>query len=91
MGYYLSLLISIYIYFLIARLIIDYVIMFSRSWSPSGMSAVAVDLVFQLTDPPLKLLRRFIPNLRIGSVSLDISFLVLLIGLQIIQGFVRYL
>ena len=88
MGFYISALLGVYLYVLIARLIIDYVIMFSRTWVPKGIVAVLVEAVFSLTDLPLKFLRRFIPNLRLGSVSLDLSFLVLLIGIQILQGFV---
>jgi YggT family protein len=87
-GYYLSALLGVYLYILIARLIIDYVMMFSRTWIPTGFVAVLVDGVFRLTDPPLKFLRRFVPNLRLGSVSLVLSFLVLLIGIQIVQGLV---
>jgi YggT family protein len=36
-------------------------------------------VVFTLTDPPVKLLRRLIPPLRLGAVSLDLSLMILLI------------
>jgi YggT family protein len=44
---------------------------------------VLAEAIYTVTDPPLKFLRRFIPPLRLGQVSLDLSFLVLvlLIGL----------
>lgn len=77
---------SLYVYVLIARIIIDYVMMFSRSWQPRGFVLALVDFVFRVTDPPLRFLRRFIPPLRLGSVSLDLSFLVLIIGVQILSG-----
>ena len=77
---------SLYVYVLIARIIIDYVMMFSRSWKPRGFVLALVDFVFRVTDPPLRFLRRFIPPLRLGSVSLDLSFLVLIIGVQILSG-----
>ena len=32
---------------------------------------------YTATDPPLKFLSRFIPVLRLGSVALDLSFMVL--------------
>ena len=38
---------------------------------------VLAEFVFTATDPPLRLLRRFIPTLRLGSVALDLSFMVL--------------
>ena len=68
---------------LIARLVLDYIQMFARSWRPSGLLLVAAEIVYTITDPPLKALRRVIPPLRIGSVALDLSFLVLVVLLQI--------
>lgn len=83
-GTYLALVLSLYVYVLIGRIILDYVMMFSPSWRPQGFILVLVDTVFRLTDPPLNLLRRFIPPLRLGSISLDLSFLVLIIAIQLI-------
>jgi YggT family protein len=40
---------------------------------------VALEVLYSCTDPPLKFLRRFIPPLRLGGVSLDLSFLVLFV------------
>jgi YggT family protein len=75
----------LWIYFLIllARLVFDYVQLFARSWEPHGVVLVFAEAIYTVTDPPLKFLRRFIPPLRLGQVSLDLSFLVLvlLIGL----------
>jgi YggT family protein len=67
----------------IARLVLDYIQMFARSWRPSGPLLVVAELIYTLTDPPLKALRRLIPPLRIGSVTLDLSFLVLVVLVQI--------
>ena len=75
----------LWVYFLIllARLVLDYVQLFARSWEPKGPALVFAEAIYTVTDPPLKFLRRFIPPLRLGQVSLDLSFLVLvlLIGL----------
>ena len=40
--------------------------------------------VFAVTEPPLKLLRRFIPPLRLGGVAIDIAFIVLFLLVQIL-------
>lgn len=82
---------ALWIYFvlLIARLVFDYVQMFARSWSPKGPFLVIAEVAYTATDPPLRALRRFIPPLRIGSVSLDLSFLVLIIAVQIGIGLTR--
>jgi YggT family protein len=81
-----STLIEFYIYILIGRLILDYVLMFSRGFQPRGIMAVLFEFVFALTDPPLKFLRRFIPSLRIGNVSLDMSFIILILALNLLAG-----
>ena len=62
---------------------IDYIQMFARSWRPTGVMLVVAEVIYTITDPPLKALRRLIPPLRIGSVSLDLSFLVLVVLVQI--------
>ena len=67
----------LYLLILIGRLIFEYVQQFSRSWRPRGVLLVFVSTIYALTDPPLKFLRRIIPPLRLGGVSLDLSFLVL--------------
>lgn len=86
LGMLLAQLRDLYVYVLVGRIIIDYAMLFSRSWQPRGIVLALVDVIFRLTDPPLRFLRRFIPPLRLGSVSLDLSFLVLIIGVQVIAG-----
>ncbi len=81
----------VYLYVLIARVIIDWVMMFARQWHPRGIVLMLVDLVFNLTDPPMKAIRRVIPPLRLGAVSLDIGFLVLMLGVQLLAGIARVL
>ena len=61
------------------RFIIDWVQIFARSWRPSGPLLVVLEVVYSITDPPIKLVRRWLPTLRIGSVALDLSFLVVMI------------
>ncbi len=53
---------------------------------PDGAVAAFAGLLFMLTDPVLRPLRRMIPPVRIGSVALDLSALIVLIGIQIIRG-----
>jgi len=70
-------LLSFYLLLLIGRLIISWIQAFSRSWTPTGLLLVIAEGVFTATDPPLRLLRRFIPMVRLGAVALDLSFMVL--------------
>ncbi len=61
------------------RFIIDWVQVFARNWRPGGPLLVILEVVYSLTDPPIKLVRRWLPTLRIGSIALDLSFLVVMI------------
>jgi YggT family protein len=78
-GEVLTVILWIFLLFLIFRLIMDYVFMFARSYQPKGPMLVALEATYSITDPPLKLLRRYIPPLRFGGIALDLSFLVLFV------------
>lgn len=69
---------------LIVRIVVVYVMMFARSWRPGRGLAVAFEVIFSVSDPPLKALKRVIPPLRLGGITLDLSFLVLFIIVQIL-------
>jgi YggT family protein len=83
-GRALASVLQVYLIVLIARIVIDYVFMFAREWRPSGFVLLVVEGIYTVTDPPLRLLRRFIPPLRIGGVALDLAFLVLFILIQVL-------
>lgn len=68
----------------IARLVFDLVLSFARSWRPRGIVLIIAEAVFTVTDPPLRLVRRVIPPLRIGNMQFDLAFLVVLIALQLL-------
>jgi YggT family protein len=69
----------------IARLIVETTRSFARAWRPAGTAAIGLELVYVVTDPPMKLLRRLIPPLRLGGVSFDMSVIVLLITIWILR------
>jgi YggT family protein len=75
----------VFLILLVFRLIMEYVFMFARSYRPAGLVAVVLELCYSVTDPPLKALRRVIPPLRVGRVSLDLSFIVLFFAVQILM------
>jgi YggT family protein len=74
---------------LIVRLVFDWVQMFAREWRPRGMALVAAHAVYSVTDTPLKVLRRLIPPLRLGGISLDLGFLVLFIAISVAMAFTK--
>ena len=80
----LTYLLYLYLLLLLGRLIFSWIQAFSRSWTPHGPMLVVAEAVFTATDPPLKFLSRFIPVLRLGSVALDLSFMVLFFAVLIL-------
>jgi len=72
---------------LIAGVVVEFIRSFSRDWHPKGATVVVLEMIMTLTDPPVNLLRRIIPQLTIGSVRFDLSIMVLLllafIGMQL--------
>jgi len=81
----------LYLLLLIGRLIFSWIQAFSREWHPRGAVLVAAETVYTATDPPLKFLGRFIPVLRLGSVALDLSFMVLFFAVLILIQAVQLL
>jgi YggT family protein len=75
---------------LIARIVVEFIRSFSRDWQPRGITVVVLEVIMTVTDPPVKLLRRIIPQLTIGAVRLDFSIMVLLLlaflGMQLAFG-----
>lgn len=74
----------IFIALLWIRFVVDWVQVVARSWAPKGVLLVVLEVVYSITDPPIKALRRVIPPLRIGSVALDLSFLIVMISAYIL-------
>ena len=75
----LTYILTIYLIILIGRMIFSWIQMFARQWVPTGILLVIAESIFTVTDPPLKFLRRYIPPLRLGTVAMDLSFMVVFI------------
>ncbi|MQY02312.1 YggT family protein [Actinomadura macrotermitis] len=78
----------LFLLFLIGRLILEVLQSFARSWRPTGVVLVLAEATYTITDPPLKLLRRFIPPIRLGNVALDLSFTFLFLVVWVLIIFV---
>lgn len=72
---FLCVLVRVYFYTLLARVILSFVPMFRPDWTPPGGLRPVVDLIHLLTDPPVDFLRRFIPPIRSGAMAIDLAFL----------------
>ena len=91
LAWILSSILSLYFLILLVRVVLDWVQVFARQWHPRGPVLVMANLVYALTDPPLRLIRQRVPMARLGGVGIDLSFLVLVFGIWILQWFLRFL
>jgi YggT family protein len=73
---------------LIARFVLDWVQLLARSWRPQGAVAAFCEALYSITDPPLRAVRGVIPPIRLGGAALDLSPMILLIGIWIIMNIV---
>ena len=87
-GILLYTVLQLFIVALIARLVLDYVQMFARNWQPKGIALVFAEFVFTVTEKPLAFVRRFVPPLRVGSISIDLAFILLFFGVQLLMRIV---
>ncbi|MFD5215207.1 YggT family protein [Microbacterium sp. NPDC058345] len=90
-GGILELLLTLYVLVLIARLVLDYIPLFNREWRPKGAGLIAAEIVYTITDPPIRFFRRIIPPLRIGSFALDFGFALTMLVVLILMSVVRAL
>jgi YggT family protein len=78
-GIVIQVVLWVFIALLWIRFIVDWVQIFARQWTPRGALLVGLEGVYSATDPPIKALRRVVPPLRIGNISLDLSFLIVMV------------
>ena len=89
MALFWSIISSVLLVFLVllfARFVVDWVMVLARSWRPSGLVAAGLEVVYSTTDPPLKAVRKVIPPLNLGSIRLDLGFMVLLIAVVLLRS-----
>jgi YggT family protein len=84
----LYLIVFFFLLTLLARFVLGAVLQYGRRWQPGRAASAGLETVWSVTDPPLRALRRVIPPLRIGTVSIDLASLVLLVILFLLMRLV---
>ena len=77
-----------YMTVLIIRMVLSWVAVLAPRWRPQGVVASLIDVVYQLTDPPLRWLRRYTPPLPMGPIYLDVSFIVLYFVIIVLRAII---
>jgi YggT family protein len=75
----------VFLLLLFARMTLSWVPVLVRDWEPRGPMLVVAEIIYSVTDPPLRLLRKVLRPVRIGNMMLDLAF----IGLTIIVLILR--
>jgi YggT family protein len=73
------------------RLVLDWVQVFAREWRPRGLALVVAEVTYTITDPPLKAVRRVVPPLTLGSVRLDLAFLIVMLASSLLLSLIPLL
>lgn len=87
-GQVLNLILVLALVILIARFVLDWVQLLARNWRPTGFVLVLCEILYSITDPPLRAVRKVLPPLRLGQVMLDLSPMILIIAIYVLQAIV---
>ena len=70
------------------RFFVEVVRSSNPSWRPKGIVLPIAEIALTLTDPLVKLVRRFVPTIRVGMLGLDFGWTIAMIVILIAQGLV---
>ena len=59
------------------------------SFRPKGLLLPVAEVIFTLTDPPLKFLRQFIKPVQFGGISLDFAWTIVVLAVVFARGLVQ--
>lgn len=80
----------LYLAILTVRMILSLLPLLVRQWEPRGVLLVIAEFTYTVTDPPLRLLRRILPTPRLGDIAIDLPFIVLYLGLSLLQQWLPF-
>jgi len=75
----------IFLLILFARMIVSWIPVLVRDWEPRGAMLVVAEIIYSITDPPLKLVRKVLRPVRVGNMMLDLAFIGLAILVSILM------
>ena len=84
-GSIIGTVLQLFLILLFIRFVFDWVQVFARDWRPRGVLLVLLEVVYSITDPPITLIRRYVPPLRLGAIQLDLAFIIVLISVFLLM------
>ncbi len=96
MGVAISIVVTILYFALLAffilmwvRFIFDWTRVLRPGWRPRGGLLVVAEATYTVTDPPIRLVRRVVPPLRLGGVALDLSGTIVMLAVIVLMWILR--
>ncbi|GAA3398710.1 YggT family protein [Cryptosporangium minutisporangium] len=90
-GALLGLVLWLFWLVLIARVILDWSVVLAGPPAWGGVRAKAINVVTRITEPVLAPVRKIVPPLRVGGVSIDLALILVFFAVVILRGLVAYL
>ncbi|MCU1545004.1 MAG: hypothetical protein JWP30_104 [Homoserinimonas sp.] len=78
----------LYLVVMWARFILDVVQSINRRWRPTGFMLVLANIVYTLTDRPIRFVRRIVPSVRLGGVALDFGWSIVMLAVLLLMAIV---
>ena len=90
-GALLGLVLWVFWLILIVRIILDWSIVLAGPPAWGGFRAKAINIVTRITEPVLAPVRKVVPPLRVGGISIDLAFILVFFAVIILRNLVAYL
>ena len=75
-------------FLLIARAVLDWSVVLAGPSAPGSWRSRLTSGVFTVTEPILAPVRRMLPPLRVGGMSIDLAFIVVFLAIVLIRGLI---
>ena len=88
----LLLVLVVFFVFMWARLVFDWVRVLQPDWRPRGAGLVIAEASYAVTDPPIRVVSRVLPPIRVGTAKLEFSWSIVMLACLVliwVVGLVR--
>ena len=73
---------------LVIRVVLDWSVVLAGPAAPGSLRSRALDVIYTITEPILAPVRKMLPPLRAGGVSIDLAFIVVFLAISVILSFI---
>ncbi len=81
----------VFVFAMWGRLILDFIRAFRPGWRPASIILVLSGVIYAVTDPPLKLVRRWIKPVSFGAIALDFGWTVVMLAAIVAMYIAEYI